>query len=118
MRVARTSVEGAAAELVADDSGADDAPVVLDLRFPGERENAHIPGSLAVSLRDLPARLGDVPRDRRLLVHCKTGYRSMAAVSLLLRAGFDPERVVDVAGGIDTWIEEGRSGVVGDGCPA
>ncbi len=115
VRVARTSVEGAAAELVTADSGA--APVVLDVRFPGERENAHISGSLAVSLRDLPARLGDVPRDRRLLVHCKTGYRSMAAVRLLLRAGFDPERVVDVAGGIDTWIEEGRSGVVGEGCP-
>jgi len=111
--VARTSARGAAAEL---DTG--DAPVVLDVRFPGERENAHISGSLAVSLRELPARLADVPRDRRLLVHCKTGYRSMTAASLLLRAGFDPVHVVDVAGGIESWIEGGLPGVVGDGCPA
>lgn len=116
--VARTSARGAAAELVSADSGADDAPVVLDVRFPLEREDAHIAGSLSVSLRELSARLADVPRDRRLLVHCKSGYRSMVASSLLLRAGFDAEHVVDVAGGIDAWIEKCLPGVVGDGCPA
>ncbi len=113
VRVERTSARAAAAEL-----DADEAPVILDVRFPGERENAHISGSLAVSLRELSERLADVPRDRRLLVHCKSGYRSMTAASLLLRAGFEQGRVVDVAGGIDAWIEEGLPGMVGDGCPA
>lgn len=113
VRIERTSALRAAAEL-----DADEAPVVLDVRFPLERETAHIAGSLAVSLRDLAARLADVPRDRRLLVHCKSGYRSMTAASLLLRAGFDQGRVVDVAGGIDAWIEGGLPGVVGSGHPA
>ncbi len=110
--VARTSVDGAAAAL-----SAADPPLVLDVRFPGEHENARISGSLHVSLSELAGRLDEVPRDRRLLVHCKTGYRSMTATSLLLRAGFHSERVIDVVGGIEAWIEKGLAGVVGESCP-
>ena len=40
----------------------------------------------------------------------------MTAAGLLTRAGFDPTRVIDVAGGIDAWVEAGLP-VVGPGCP-
>ena len=112
-RVARTTVEGAAA---ANEKDGDS--LVLDVRMPGEVANAHVEGSLAIPLGQLRARLDEVPRDKKLLVHCKTGYRSMAAASLLLASGFDARHVVDVEGGIDAWIESGAPGVVGEGCPA
>jgi hydroxyacylglutathione hydrolase len=38
---------------------------------------------------------------RPIAVHCKSGYRSAIAASLLLRAGF--RQVVNVTGGFDAW---------------
>ena len=46
-----------------------------------------------------------VPRERRVLVHCKSGYRSMTAVSLLQKHGY--ANAVDVEGGFDAWVEAG-----------
>ena len=105
------------AKRAAEELAGDDPPLLVDVRFPGEVENMHIEASLAIPLGDMCARLDELPRDRRLLLQCKTGYRSMTAGCLLVRAGFDPARVVDLAGGIDAWTEAGLP-VVGSGCPA
>jgi rhodanese-related sulfurtransferase len=48
----------------------------------------------------LAAALDSLPRNRRLLVYCKSGSRSGRAVSFLRRAGFD---AVNLAGGFDAW---------------
>jgi rhodanese-related sulfurtransferase len=45
--------------------------------------------------------LGDLDRRRPVGVHCKSGYRSSIAASILLRAGF-PE-VFNISGGFDAW---------------
>lgn len=95
----------------------DDPPLVVDVRFPGEVANQRIEGSVAIPLGDLPRRHGELPRDRRLVLQCKTGYRSMAAASVLLRAGFDRNNLLDLAGGIEAWIELGQP-TVGAGCVA
>lgn len=74
---------------------------VLDVREPGEREAGAIAGSVGIALGELEKRIGEVPRDGLLVVHCKGGYRSSIATSLLRRAG-----VVDLAnliGGYDAW---------------
>jgi hydroxyacylglutathione hydrolase len=52
-------------------------------------------------LDDLEEQVERVPRDRELVVACRSGYRSSTAASLLRRAGF--ERVTDLAGGMDAW---------------
>jgi hydroxyacylglutathione hydrolase len=62
--------------------------VVLDVRRDDERVTGHIPGSLHIPLQELAQRTGDVP-DRRLWVHCASGYRAGIAASLLDRAGHD-----------------------------
>lgn len=77
------------------------SPLVLDVRGPGEWNDAHIEGSLNLPLPELAGRLDEVPRDRELAVVCKSGYRSMLASSLLERAGL--VRLVDVEGGMDAW---------------
>ena len=54
-------------------------------------------GSVNIPLPRLRSRFADVPRDRAVLVHCQSGYRSSIAVSLLEREGFT--NVSDLVGG-------------------
>ena len=96
---------------------ADDAPLVLDVRQPGERANQALEPSLHIPLGELEARAGELPRDRPIVVHCATGYRSMVAASLLEAAGFEAPR--DLEGGIEAWAEAGLPTVSTEGaaCP-
>lgn len=74
---------------------------VLDVREAGERLDGFIEGSQWIPLGELEKRMDEVARGRLLVVHCKGGYRSSIATSLLRRAG-----VVDLAnliGGWDAW---------------
>jgi hydroxyacylglutathione hydrolase len=77
------------------------ATIVLDVRAPGERAEKSIAGSVGIPLNHLAERLGELPRDRPLLVHCAGGYRSSTAASLLMRHGF--RHVSELAGGITAW---------------
>lgn len=76
-------------------------PLVLDVRAPSEREAGRLRNSLHIPLNRLDERMDELPRDRRLVVHCAGGYRSAIAVSLLIQAGF--ENVADLAGGYAAW---------------
>jgi hydroxyacylglutathione hydrolase len=51
------------------------------------------------------AALPEINKDSPVAVHCKSGYRSLIAVSVLERAGY--RNVVDVAGGFDAWVGAG-----------
>ena len=87
-----------------------DRPLVVDVRTPGEFAAAHIEGAVNVPLRRLSERQGELPRDRPLVLHCKSGYRSAVAASLLERARFTD--LTDLVGGFDRWSSEvggGRS---------
>jgi rhodanese-related sulfurtransferase/glyoxylase-like metal-dependent hydrolase (beta-lactamase superfamily II) len=76
-------------------------PLVIDVRAPKEREGGHIEGSLNIPLNHLVERLGEVPRDRELVVHCQGGYRSAIAASLLQKHGYD--KLYDLVGGFKAW---------------
>jgi len=76
-------------------------PMVLDVRTPGEWNAEHIAGSVNLPLNHLQERMGEVPRDRRIAVHCAGGYRSSIAASLLHQAGIT--NVVEIAGGLAAW---------------
>ncbi|HEX4520123.1 MAG TPA: MBL fold metallo-hydrolase [Gaiellaceae bacterium] len=78
--------------------GEPNPPSVLDVRAESERDELAIDGSVSIPLGHLLERLGEVPRDRPLVVHCATGYRSSAAASILQREGFS--RVTDLVGGL------------------
>lgn len=79
----------------------DDPPLVIDVRSEVEREGGAIPDSLSLPLLELRDRISELPRDRRLIVSCASGYRSAAAASILLRNGF--ESVADLIGGQAAW---------------
>src|SRR5579864_3327458 len=74
---------------------------VLDVRRQPEWDAGHIEGAAWWPLDHFKVSTPEIDRDRALAVHCKGGYRSMIASSLLQRAGF--RRVVNVVGGFDAW---------------
>ncbi len=78
--------------------------ILLDVREPAEHAEASIPGSVLIPLGELPDRLDELPDDREILVHCKSGGRSAKAVALLEKHGFSQVR--NVTGGIDAWLAE------------
>jgi len=85
----------------------DDDMLVLDVRDDDEFAEAHIPGSINLPYGELPARQGELPRDRAIAAICSGGKRSGLAASILQREGFD--RVLHVAnGGVGTWRRSGR----------
>jgi rhodanese-related sulfurtransferase len=74
--------------------------LVLDVRRPDERAKGSIPGSIHIPLDELRTRLGELPRDRELVVHCHTGQRSYYACRLLAQHGFT---VRNLTGSYRTW---------------
>jgi rhodanese-related sulfurtransferase len=79
---------------------------VLDVREDWEYRRGRVPGALHVPLAQLAAQLADLPRDKRILVICESGSRSLAATDLLLRNGF--EETASVRGGTSAWAHSRR----------
>jgi adenylyltransferase/sulfurtransferase len=78
--------------------------VLLDVREPDEYAIASIPTAKLIPLGTLADHLDELPKDKQILIHCKSGRRSARAVDLLLENGFT--NVKNVEGGIDAWLEE------------
>ena len=74
---------------------------IVDVRRAPEWDDGHIPGAVLMPLQKLESICSDLDRERILAVHCKGGYRSSIAASLLQRAGF--KTVMNVIGGYDAW---------------
>jgi hydroxyacylglutathione hydrolase len=90
---------------------------VLDVRREGEWQAGHIPGVDCTPLDGFARSLPEIDqnksngnkKDTTIAVHCKSGYRSMIACSLLERGGY--RNVINVAGGFDAWHAAGLSEV-------
>lgn len=78
-----------------------DGVQVLDVRREPEWNAAHIENANWWPLDNFRVSPPEIDHDAALAVHCKGGYRSMIAASLLQRAGF--RNVINVAGGFDAW---------------
>jgi hydroxyacylglutathione hydrolase len=75
--------------------------VVLDVRRRLEWEAGHIEGAVHLPLHDLPGRLDEIPPGQ-VWVHCRTGYRSTVAASLLAAHGRDVISIDDEIGNAAT----------------
>jgi adenylyltransferase/sulfurtransferase len=81
---------------------ADGAPhTLVDVREPSEHASANIPGAMLIPLGDLAGRLDVLPRDRPIVVHCRSGGRSSRAVEQLRGRGYDARNLV---GGMNAWL--------------
>lgn len=93
--------ERLSAPMVAEELAGADPPLVLDIRNPREWAAGHIDGSVNIPLNHLQERIGEIPRDRRIAVHCAGGYRSSIAASILHQHGMT--RLIEMAGGLAAW---------------
>lgn len=81
--------------------------LVIDVRDTGEYEAGHITGARHVPEKQLTERLKELEKfkSRPLIVACRSGARSAAAVQLLRRSGFN--EAVNLRGGISAWEQAG-----------
>jgi hydroxyacylglutathione hydrolase len=77
------------------------APLLLDVRNPREWAAKHIDGSVNLPLNHLQERIAEIPRNRRIAVHCAGGYRSSIAASILQGHGIT--NLAEMAGGLAAW---------------
>lgn len=75
--------------------------LVLDVRNPGELEKlGRIPGAINIPLDELRGRLGELPKDKELIISCQVGLRGHVATRMLVQHGF---KAKNLSGGFKTW---------------
>jgi hydroxyacylglutathione hydrolase len=79
---------------------------VLDVRTPQEFAAGHVPGAVNVPHDELPSRLAEVPRDKDVVLYCRSGRRSALAADVLAANGYT--RVSHLEGDMNAWVERGR----------
>ncbi|MCC7449988.1 MAG: rhodanese-like domain-containing protein [Anaerolineae bacterium] len=89
------------------DSGA----FILDVRAESEWNEFHIPGSTLIPVDTLASRTQELPRDKEIVVVCRSGNRSAKGRDILRNAGFT--RVTSMAGGLTEWKALGYPTVSG-----
>jgi hydroxyacylglutathione hydrolase len=93
--------ERMSAPLMAEELAGADAPWLLDIRSPREWAAKRIGGSVNIPLNHLRERMAEIPRDRRVAIHCAGGYRSSIAAGMLHQYGIT--HLIEMAGGLAAW---------------
>lgn len=75
--------------------------LLLDVREPQENKLSAIDGSKLIPLGSLPENFSNLPKDRKMVVYCRSGARSADAVAFLQRQGFT--NAVNLTGGMIAW---------------
>jgi NADPH-dependent 2,4-dienoyl-CoA reductase/sulfur reductase-like enzyme/rhodanese-related sulfurtransferase len=70
-----------------------DVGFLLDVRNPQEVTAEAVPGAINIPLPQLRARLGELPRDKELMVFCRSAQRSYYATRILLQNGFKARNI-------------------------
>ena len=93
--------ERISAPAVAEELSNPGPPLLLDIRNTREWATKHVEGSVNIPLNHLQERIGEIPRDRRIAIHCAGGYRSSIAASILQQYGIT--NLTEMAGGLAAW---------------
>lgn len=84
-------------------------PLLLDVREPWEYELCHLAGSQHLPMHLVPARVGELPAERDVVVICHHGGRSLQVAMFLERTGF--ASVHNLTGGVDAWADAVEPGM-------
>jgi len=80
--------------------------LVLDVRTPQEYADGHVPGAVNVPYDQLASRLAEVPKDKDVVLYCKSGRRAGIAADVLAANGYT--RLSHLEGDMNAWVEKGR----------
>ncbi|EDY84428.1 rhodanese-like domain protein [Verrucomicrobiia bacterium DG1235] len=77
--------------------------LLIDFRTPNEIAQGKIPNALEIDFfsKELSAKLAELPKDKKLLLYCRSGNRSSKAAKLLDEKGY--KDLVNLVGGIGAW---------------
>lgn len=73
---------------------------ILDVREPAEFKDGRIPGAVNIPIRDLPKRLGEIPKGKPIIIYCGIGHRGAMGLVFLRGQGYN---VKSILGGIKAW---------------
>jgi len=82
----------------------DDNVTLLDVRTENEYKYGHIKGTILIPLKELNSQLSKLPKDKKIIVYCQSGNRSITASRLLKKNGFTP---INLTGGYLAWRRAG-----------
>lgn len=77
---------------------------LVDVRNPDEHEAGHIAGDTPIPFNDLKDRIGELDQERPVVLYCRGGDRSAAAVQALRASGWN---ATSIDGGLLAWHEQG-----------
>lgn len=80
-----------------------DPPLIIDVREKWEADICSLPYARLIPLGSLPAHLAELPKDRKIVVHCHHGGRSARAVNYLIQQGY--KDIFNLIGGIHNWSQ-------------
>lgn len=95
----------AAGNAAGNASGHEATPLLLDVRTLNEFEASHVKGATHIPLDELRFRLDEVPRDKPIVLYCRSGYRAHLALRILKENGFQDVR--NLTGGYLSIVAEG-----------
>jgi len=78
---------------------------LVDIRTPAEVAQAAIPNARHIPMHLLPLRMNELPKDKDVVLYCRSGARSYHACTYLAQQGFD--NVTNLRGGIIAWARHG-----------
>jgi len=78
---------------------------LLDIRSDAEVVHGILPNSTHLPMHLLPVRMSEFPRDRDVILYCRSGARSYHACRFLMQQGFN--NVINLKGGIIDWARNG-----------
>jgi adenylyltransferase/sulfurtransferase len=81
-----------------------DSIFILDVRNPEEYQICRIPGSTLIPLPQLPQRFQELDPEKEMVIHCKSGMRSLKATNFLRQQGF--RKIKNLKGGILAWADK------------
>jgi len=89
--------------------------LVVDVREPGEYNEAHLADSVLIPLGEISAEKVNQanPENKKILIHCRSGKRSKAAANILVGQNYAGD-IFDMDTGINGWIESGQPVVSGN----
>ncbi|PNY82645.1 rhodanese-like domain-containing protein [Deinococcus koreensis] len=83
--------------------------LLVDVREPNEYQEVHAEGALLMPLSEFESRVAELPKDRELVMICRSGARSARAGEYLMQNGYS--QVANLTGGTLAWVEAGLPSV-------
>ncbi len=79
--------------------------LLVDVRTPAEIAQGAIPDALHLPMHLIPIRISELPKERDVVLYCRSGARSYQVCAYMMQQGYD--RVLNLRGGIIAWARHG-----------